>query len=318
MRKALFFIPPFLLTILLLLFSVSDLYATTVDLRHLTFGFYREDWPVIYKDKILWLDEGIVKGYNFTEQNWFTLFEGEQPLADLYGLVGFDGRYVAYINATDENSFDVNAYDLEEGKNIVITDKSGTQWATDYDQKTVIYIDGAPCGNLIAYNLSNKNSMLITEHACYAKISGNNIVWAYGNSIYGYYLNRNEQFMITPNGAHPDIYGNNAIWLSKEEDTTFVNLKNLKTGEERVLNEAEDYGITWPAISKRYVVWGKTTSQHVAGVEGVDLITGEVFEIQDQGNHQNGVIAPQIEGNIVAWMAWRTGNGDIYAAEINK
>ena len=45
--------------------------------------------------------------------------------------------------------------------------------------------------------------------------------------------------------------------------------------------------------------------------------TGEIFEIQEQGPHQNGVIAPQLGGNIAAWMAWRTGNGDIYVAEIN-
>jgi hypothetical protein len=29
-------------------------------------------------------------------------------------------------------------------------------------------------------------------------------------------------------------------------------------------------------------------------------------------------MSPLVEGDIAAWMAWRTGNGDIYAAELGK
>lgn len=92
----------------------------------------------------------------------------------------------------------------------------------------------------------------------------------------------------------------------------------MRTGEAETLSETSVYSMSWPSISKRYAVWGKVTSQHVSGIEGVDLKTGEVFEIQEQGPHQNGNISPIISGNIAAWMAWRTGNGDIYAAIINK
>lgn len=316
MKKRLTFIASFLLSMLLSWLSIADSYAATVDLRHLTFGFYREDWPVIYKDKILWIDEGVIKGYNFEDHQYFDVFPNEQPLTNLYGLVGYDGRYIIYIRATAENSLDVSAYDTENEKNIAITDKTGSQGATDYDQKTVIYIDGGSCGNLITYNLSNKSSFLITEHACYAKISGDNVVWAYGDTIYGYSLNKNEQFIVATNGAHPDIFGNEIVWLAIEGNMTVVHLKNLKNGKEKILHQTPDYGITWPAISQRYVVWGKTTEPDVAGVEGVDLLTGEVFEIQEQDSHQNSVISPQIEGDIATWMTWRTGNGDIYAAEI--
>lgn len=57
---------------------------------------------------------------------------------------------------------------------------------------------------------------------------------------------------------------------------------------------------------------------YVSGVEGFDLKNNSVFEIQEQGSHQNGNISPIVDGNIAAWMAWRTGNGDIYSALINK
>jgi len=123
--------------------------------------------------------------------------------------------------------------------------------------------------------------------------------------------------LITENGGHPDIYKDNVVWLHVEAGFTEVHLKNLNNGESKILHGTSDYGITYPAISDRYVIWGKTTAQDVAGVEGIDLTSGEVFEIQEQGSHQNGVIAPTIEGNIAAWMAWRTGNGDIYAALIS-
>ena len=60
-----------------LLFSfhkVSAAYTPTVDVYRLTSGFYREDWPVIHKDTILWIDSrdgGTVYAYNIKEQKRF-------------------------------------------------------------------------------------------------------------------------------------------------------------------------------------------------------------------------------------------------------
>ena len=141
MKNRVAYITSLFFIITLLLFSTSDLYATTIDLRHLTFGFYREDWPVIYKDKILWLDEGVVKGYNFELNEYFNLFPGDQPLETIYGLAGYDGRYLVYIRADNENLFDVAAYDIEEEKDMKITDSLGSQWPTDYDNKTIPFKD---------------------------------------------------------------------------------------------------------------------------------------------------------------------------------
>lgn len=315
----------FCFLLLSVIFSYKHVLAASppvVDVKRLTFGFFREDWPVIHEDTILWVDPrdgGTVYAYDIKEQKEFPFFPAGLPLKNLYGLVGYDGRHIVYISLSDTNSYDARIYDVLKGEDIAITDEPGSQGASDFDKDTVVYIDGGACGKLFAYNLKKGNKKLISETACgQAKISKDVIIWIYGSNIYGYDLKKDEVFLITDNGGHPDIYKDNVVWLSIEEGFTKVHLKNLNNGESKTLHQTEEYGITYPAISDRYVIWGKTTSQHIAGVEGIDLITGEVFEIQEQGPHQNGVIAPQLEGNIAAWMAWRTGNGDIYAATISK
>lgn len=300
------------------LHKVSAVSAPTVDVYRLTFGFYREDWPAIYKDKILWVAEGIIYVYDVKEKTTSPFFEGTQPLINFYALIAYDGRYIIYTQY-DGTSYNVSAYDTEKMKDIPITNGIGSRLATDYDNKTVVYIDGGACGELYAYDIVREEAKLVTENACgSAKISKGVVVWAYGSNIYGYDLRKDETFLITDNGGHPNIYKDNVIWLNLEEGFTKVHLKNLNTNESKILYQTSEYGITYPAISDRYVIWGKTTAQDVAGVEGIDLVTEEVFEIQEQGPHQNGVISPIIDDGVAAWMAWRTGNGDIYAALINK
>lgn len=296
--------------------NVFAFHTPSVELLRLTSGFYREDWPAIYKDKILWVAEGIIYVYDVKEKTTSPFFEGTQPLANFYALIAYDGRYIIY-NQYDGISYNVSAYDTKKRKDIPITSGAGSHSATDYDNKTVVYIDGYACGKLFVYNLKKGNKKLISENACgSAKISKDVVVWTYGSNIYGYDLKKDEIFLITDNGGHPDIYKDNVVWLSREGDFTEVNLKNLNTSKTKILYRTADYGMTYPVISDRYIIWGKTTSQHVAGVEGVSLKTGEIFEIQEQGQHQNGVISPTIDRNIAAWMAWRTGNGDIYGAII--
>ena len=313
----------FLVLIISFLFisSIQNVFAshtTSVELLQLTSGFYREDWAAINKDKILWVAEGIIYIYDDKEKTTSSFFEGTQPLTNFYALIAYDGRYIIY-NQYDGISYNVSAYDTKKGIDIPITSGTGSHFATDYDNKTVVYIDGGACGKLYAFDIVREEAKLVAENACgSAKISKDIVVWTYGNNIYGYDLKKDETFLITDNGGHPDVYKDNVVWLSVEAGFTEVHLKNLNNGKQKILHGTSEYGITYPAISDGYVIWGKTTAQDVAGVEGIGLVGGEVFEIQEQGRHQNGVIAPQLEGNIAAWMAWRTGNGDIYAAIIDK
>lgn len=79
----------FLVLIIALLFisSVQNVFAshtTSVELLRLTSGFYREDWPAIYKDKILWVAEGIIYVYDVKEKTTSSFFEGTQPLTNFF------------------------------------------------------------------------------------------------------------------------------------------------------------------------------------------------------------------------------------------
>lgn len=316
--------------LLLFLFSPNLIFAAnspTISLSQLTFSDSREDWPMIHKDSVYWLDpRGGIWGYDFNEQTEFRLFEGDFPLTNFFAPIGIDDNYLIYISFSEDKSYDVRAYDFNKEKDIAVTDAAGSQTVTDYDNNTLVYIDGYACGKLYTYDLKKEETTFITNDSCGpARISNNIVVWGYaapnGSNVYGYDLSKNQQFDIATEDGYqesPDIYGNNVIYLNSDGTSNSVSLKNLRTGEVKTLNETSGYSMSWPSISRRYVVWGKNTAQHISGVEGVDLKTGVVFEIQEQGQHQNDNLSPIINGNIAAWMAWRTGNGDIYAAIIDK
>jgi len=293
-------------------------YAATVDLQQLTFGFYREDWPVIHKDTVLWLDEGVVRGYDFKYEKYFNLFEGVQPLSDLYGLVGYDSRFLVYNRLTPNKSLDVSFYDMNNNIEYFVTDEPGSQSAIDYDDNgTLLYIDGGACGKLYVFNIINGKNKLITNNACYGKISDNTVVFEYAGKVYGYNLNKNVEYFIA-NGNSPDVYKQNVVWLYANGGTSYIMLKDLHTGEENILLETSIYDLYYPSLSRDYIVYGKNTAPDISGIEGIDLKSSSVFEIQVPGSQQNSVIVPILEENIAAWMSWRTGSGDIYASEINR
>ena len=123
-----------LLVLITLLFisSIQSVFAshtTSVELLRLTSGFYREDWPAIYKDKILWVAEGIIYVYNVNEKTTSPFFEGTQPLTNFYALIAYDGRYLVY-NSYDNVSYNVNIYDTKKNKNIPVTEGVGSRGAT--------------------------------------------------------------------------------------------------------------------------------------------------------------------------------------------
>lgn len=326
MKKTLSII--FSLLFYLIVFSSSVFASTAIDLFQVTSSGQREDWAVIDKDTILWIDPrdgGTVYAYNAKEKREYPFFPNGLPIPNLFGLVQYDGRYLAYNRITDQNAYDVGIYDTRRKQDIPITNEAGSQTATDFDQGTVVYIDGYACGKLYAYDMRRKRKTLITETACGSvRISESTVVWGYaapgGTDIYGYDLRRNKQFTITDADGiqdSPDIEGNNVIWVSNDVDGQSIHLKNIRTGVEKVLLQTSSYGVSWPAISKDYAIWAKIIEPHVTGVEGINLTTGEIFEVQAPGPQQNSNLSSVIEGNLAAWMSWRTGNGDIYGAYIN-
>src|SRR3989344_2858051 len=324
-----FIFSSFIVIFLLLFFLVSKTSviadsSPTVDLYHLTYSYYREDWPIIYDNKVYWTDSrGGVYGYGFAANTEFLLIDSS-VLTDFFAAIGYDGRFLVY-NTYDGVFYNVKAYDFEQYKIITVTEGIGSNVASDLDDKVVTYIDGGACGKLYAYDLLSGERKLITEQVCNtANIDHRFIVWGYavpnGSGIFGYDLKTDIKYDIAVGPGYrssPDILKNRIIWSINNNENAEVYIYNLKTHEQELLYSSPNYWISWPSISNRYAVWGKNTSQHVSGVEGIDLKTGQVFEIQEQGQHQNDNMSVIIEGNIAAWMAWRTGNGDIYAAVIN-
>ena len=320
----------FILFFLFLFFpsnKVSAVYAPTVDVYRLTFGFYREDWPMIYKDTVYWSTGSEIDGHDIKNNQDVLLAKvGSELPSDFFAPTAYDGRFLIYNTYSESRGYNVQAYDFIKKKTIKITDEVGSNGATDYDQNIVVYIKGGACGSLYAYDLVKEINKLITNAICGpAKISKGIIVWNYaatgGTNIYGYNLNKNQQFDIAvENGLQesPDIYNNLVIYTQYGDgsDKFGLYLKDLNNVIIKKIDESTDYSYSWPTIGDQYAAWGKNTAQHVAGVNGYDLKNQQIFEIQEQGPHQNGNISPIINGNIVAWMAWRTGNGDIYAAVI--
>lgn len=320
-----------LLTILISLFTPKNAYALrplpNVEVHNLSNTGYSEKWFTIYKKTVYWLDayEGIIYGYNFTKQKNFPLFKNQPVLPNLFSIVAFDGRYLVY-NTYDNVSYNVNVYDKKKNKNITVTEGAGSRWATDYENKVIVYRDGGACGKLYAYNLITSKHKLITAQMCgNTNISQRFIVWGYavtnGSGVFGYDLKTDTKYDIATEPGYrssPDIFKNKVIWSINNNENAEVYIYDLRTKEEKLLYTSPDYWISWPSISNQYAVWGKNTAQHVSGVEGIDLKTGNVFEIQEQGSHQNDNLTSIIDKNIVAWMSWRTGNGDIYGAILSR
>lgn len=327
MKTKSFFISLFSFSLLLLWQSIVHAAppSQSVDVVRLTFNGNRDDWPVIYKDNVYWIDaRGGIYGYNFTTKTEFPFFTGVLPFTNLYGLVAFNGRYIVY-DSYDNVNYNVRIYDTKTLEDFAVSDTAVSRYATDIDGNTIAYIEGGGYGDLYLYDINQKASTFIAHNAAVPKISGNTIVWyiSAGSGTYDikvFDLVKKTLIDIpNPNNASrsvPDIDGNKIVYQYNIGTQESIRLFDLVKKQEITLVNTSAYHVNWPAISKKYVIWGKSTQPNVAGVEGVDLQTGEIFEVQSQGSFQNSNLLPYIDGNIAAWFDWRTGNGDIYSSII--
>lgn len=323
----------FVFVFLLLPFQKAEAspHSTKISLFQITSEGSQQNGPKIFQDEVIWTDwRNNTTSLDVYKYNLKT--KTVEPLIVKNGqqvAVGLDRRYVIYneyFDASDPKNSDIWAYDRRKDMHIQITDQDGSQQAEDYHRGKLVYIDGGACGTLYAYNLIRHELTHISDEACSpARIYNNFVVWSSGPSnnvqVHGFDLKKKEKVEISNSPGFneaPDIFGNKVVWLHRDGNYNAIMMKNIRTGRVRLLAESEEYTMDWPAISGKYVVWGKSTAPHITGVEGIDLKSGNVFEIYPQGPHQNSRIDPSIWRNKVAWMAWRTGNGDIYGATIKK
>lgn len=238
-----------------------------------------------------------------------------------------DGLYknlVVYEDFNDNTQkYSVHLYNIKTGHDSLITPGPNSYGSGGTNGKYVVYIDGGVCGKLMLYNIMSKVTSPLAEGVCIPKISGHWVIWhgngAAGPGIYGYDLSTKQYFEVSVGDGPYDtssINNNKVVWMTPTGSRYRIMLKDLVSNSVRTLLDTTNYYVNYPAVSRQFVVWGKSISPGVAGVEGIDLKTSQLFEIYPQGPHQNTNLAPAIWGHTAVWQAWRTGNGDIYGATL--
>lgn len=306
--------------------------ATSVNLFQITSDGSQQKDAQVYKDTVAYTNFGGTGGidiweYDLKTQQNFPIIDkpGQQFLTSLYK------DWVVYDDFDDSTQhYSVRLYSLKTKEDILIAGEPGSRSGGVTNGRYVVYIEGGACGQIHAYNLKSLVDIVISSTGCSpVRISDDTVVWVNGapggSNIYGYDLQKNEALDIVTDPdfqESPNIFGDNVVYVEYTTgglgDYQAIKMKNLRTGKKTTTYESTSSALQWPAISDKYVVWSESTAQHVGGVMGANLKTGEVFEIQPQGSHQNSHTMPSIWKDTAAWMAWRTGNGDIYGAALNK
>ena len=300
--------------------------ATVVNTFQITSEGSQQTSPFIYNNLVVYASLSDIWGYDLETNANFPILEKENQQF----TTGFYKNLIIYENSSPDLSTDVYMYNLTNNKDTLVAGGTGSQGNGVTNGKVVVYIDGGACGSLHAYNIKEKTTSQTSDTACSpVRISGDNVVWAYaapgGTNIYGYNLKDNSPFDVITDvdfQESPNIFENKAVWLHYTTgaygDYNAIKLKDLNTGEVKTIYESSTDSLQSPSVSNKYVVWSQSSAQHVGGVRGANLKTGEVFEVQPQGPHQNSHTSTSIWKDTAVWMSWRTGNGDIYGAIFNK
>lgn len=299
--------------------------ATNVDLFQITTEGSQQSTPYIYKDQVVYGSLGEVWGYDLKTQENFEIFQraGGQFVTD------FSENLIIYEDTPEgESAPDVRAYNIKKSNDELIAGGTGAQAGGVTNGKFVIYVDGGACGTIHSYNIKKKIDSVISPSGCQPlHISEDTVVWAYGapggSNIYGYDLKKGELLELVTDAdfqESPNIFNDKLVWLHYTTgalgDYNAIKLKDLKTNEVKTIYDSTTTTLQSPAVSNKYVVWSESSAQHVNGIKGANLKTGEVFEVQPQGPHQNSHTSPSIWKDTAVWMSFRTGNGDIYGASL--
>lgn len=313
----------FSLLTLLFPFQVANA-ATVANTFQITTEGSQQTSPFIHNNMVVYTSLSDIWGYNIDTGINFPILErdGQQF------TTGFFRNWVVYEDTpTGEVAPDVRIHNVRDGKDILVAGGPGPQTAGVTNGKVVAFLDGTgACGPLKVYDIRKKTTKQIINSTCHPiRISGDIIVYLVsdpaGTNIGGYDLGENQAFNISTDANFqeaPNIFGNNVVWhhyiTGGYGDYEAIKMKNLKTGGVKTLYETNTDSLGAPTISNRYVVWSQSPIQHVNKIMGADLKTGEVFEIQQAGPHQNSHTGSSIWNNTAAWMSFRTGNGDIYGS----
>ena len=311
----------------------QSIYASTtqsVNLFRLTFTEQQERGPLVHDSTVVWLYSDGFHAYNMETQTDNIIYYNDAAVFP----GAYNNKYLIYdkyLGDNDSRENDIYAVDLTTGEDYEVVGGDGTQDAGDiYEDKLVytdVYYHGFGFGDLYIYDLKKKTNTFITNNAAVPRIWKNYVVWysRVGSGIYDIhaYNLATEKFIEIPNPDnsnrfYPSIYNNHLIYNQSNGTTSSIRLYDLNNKKEQILTQSSTIRFGTPDIYKDYAVWDKSPSQHIAGIDGMNLKTGEIFEIFPVGDQMNTRMPLTIYNNIVSWHSFRTGNGDIYSAIISK
>ena len=312
--------------VLLSLLLVTSVHAITVGTFQVTTEGSQQKDAFVFKDYIAYDSQSDIWIYNLeTKQDYPVIQkEGEQYITD------FQGNLIVYQDiAPGQGNGDIRTYNVRNGKDALIIGElnSYSSGATNGDY--VVYLDGGACGSLYAYRIRRAETQHIIDNVCTPRISDNIVYWSEnapgGPDIRGYDL-RHKKFLdlVTEDGFQgpASMFGGKIVYIDSDGggigSYQAVKVKDIRRGEVTTIYEATASSINWPSISSKYVVWSEAPEIHVNSIKAANLRTGEVFELQPPGPHQNSHTITSIWKDTAAWMSWRTGNGDIYASVISR
>lgn len=312
---------------LLFLFPLQIVRAATVaNTFQITTDGSQQTSPFIYYDLVVYTSLSDIWGYDLTTNTNFPILEKENQQF----TTGFYKNLIIYENTNPDLSTDVYMYNLTKGEDTLVAGGTGSQGSGVTNGKVVAYVDGGACGSLNLYDIHDMSTKQIVNSTCHpVRISGDTIVYPVadpnGTNVGGYDIRKSQAFDISTDNNFQEsanIYKDDVVWVHYTSgalgDYNAIKMKNLKSGVTKTVYESTTSTLQWPALSNRYVVWSESTAQHINGIKAADLKTGEIFEVQSQGPHQNSHTMPSIWKNMAVWMSFRAGNGDIYASEFTK
>lgn len=301
--------------------------ATSSNLFQITSDGSQQKDPIIFKNIVAYDSQSDIWAYDIDNQTNYPLLQkdGEQY------LTGFYKNLVVYDNIDISSSVSqVRMYDTENNTDTLIAGGLISHSGGVTNGKYVVYLDGGACGPIHSYNIKKKKDVVISSLGCQPlRISDDIVIWAAGapggSNIYGYNLDDGKSLDIAVYDNFQEsanIFEDKVVWYEYigggYGDYQAIKTKNLKTGEVKTIYETNTDSLQNPAISGRYIVWSQSPSLNINKVMGADLKTGEIFEVQPLGPHQNSHTMPSIWKNTAVWMSFRTGNGDIYGSVLNK